>query len=208
MGLLDGVEQETQRGVCPRETVETGLGGGCLALGRGPLPRHIQRVERRVVTLRGETSRGLLVRGLAPAPASARDGGPDRRPNARALSLSPWEKHARKLHGGSSSVAGPRRRAALRQIPRASPVPVLEGLPPLRDDRLPTQRFRPVRCHQHVEAGVRPGILSVLAVPSSLGHVWWCSAPALSPCLRGEHASSVSSWQRQTSPLRRQYTVM
>src|SRR6266436_10345713 len=91
---------------------------------------------------------------------------------------------------------------------RASPVPVLEGLPPLRDDRLPTQRFRPVSCHQHMEAGVRPGILSVLAVPSSLGHVWWCSAPALSPCLRGEHASSVSSWQRQTSPLRRQYTVI
>ena len=161
-----------------------------------------------MVTRRGETSRVFLVGGRAPAPASARDGGPDRRPNARALSLSPWEKHARKLHGGSSSVAGPRRRAALRQIPRASPVPVLEGLPPLRDDRLPTQRFRPVSCHQHMEAGVRPGILSVLAVPSSLGHVWWCSAPALSPCLRGEHASSVSSWQRQTSPLRRQYTVV
>src|SRR6058998_3494950 len=89
MGLLDEGEQETQGGVCPRETVETALGGGCLALGRGPLPRRIQRVESRVVTPRRETSRVFLVRALAPAPASARDGSPDRRPNARALSLRP-----------------------------------------------------------------------------------------------------------------------
>ena len=200
MSLLDGVEQETQRGVCPPETVETALGSRCRALGRGPLPRRLQRVEHRVVTPRGETSRGLLVRALAPAPASARDGGPDRHPNTRALSLSPWRKHARKLHGGSSSVAGPRRRAAVRQIPRARTVPVLAGRPP--------RRFRHVRCHQHMEAGVRPGLLSMLAVPSRPGHVWWCSAPALSPCLYGEHASSVSPWQRQTSPRRRQYTVV
>jgi hypothetical protein len=197
-----------QRGVCPRETVETALGGRCLALGRGPLPRRIQRVESRVVTPSGETSHVLLVRALAPAPASAHDGGPDRHPNARALSLSPWAKHARNLHGGSSSVFGKRRRAAVRQIPCASTVPVLEGLPLLRDDRLPTQRFRHVRCHQNIEAGVHPGILSVLAVPSSPNHVWWCSVPSLLPCLLGERASSVSSWQRQTGPLRRRYAVV
>jgi len=54
LGLLDGVEQETQRGACPRETVETVLDGGCWALGRRPLPRRLQRVERRMVTRSGE----------------------------------------------------------------------------------------------------------------------------------------------------------
>ncbi len=142
--------------MCPLETVETALGGGCRALGRRPLPRRLQRVERRLVTRRGATSRVFLVGVRAPAPASARDGGPARRPNARALSLRPGEKHARKLHGGASSVAGPRRRAAGRQLPCASPVPVLEGLPPRREDRWPTQRLPHVRYHQHREAGVRP----------------------------------------------------
>ena len=77
--------------MCPFETVETALAGGCRALGRGPLPRRLQRVERRMVTGRGETSRVLLVRARAPAPASARDEGPARRPNARTLSLNPGE---------------------------------------------------------------------------------------------------------------------
>ena len=124
LSSLDGVEQGTQRGARPRETVETALDGGCRALGRRPLPRRLQRVERRRVTRRGELSRVFMVGVRAPAPASARDGGPARCPNARALSLRPGEKQARKRHGGTSSVAGPRRRAAGRQLACASPVPV------------------------------------------------------------------------------------
>jgi hypothetical protein len=148
LGLLAGVEQETQRGACPRETVETVLGGGGRALGRRPLPWHLQRVARRLVTRRGVTSRVCLVGGRAPAPASACDGGPSRRLHARARSLRPGEKHACKLHSGASSVAGPRRHAAGRQRPCASPVPLREGLPP--------QRLSYVRCHQRREAGGRP----------------------------------------------------
>src|SRR5262249_53609384 len=200
LGLLDGVEQKTQCGACPLETVETARGGGGWALGRRPRPRRLQRVERRLVTRRGEPSPVFLVGGRAPAPASARDGGPARRPNPRALSLRPGEKQARKLHGGASSVAGPRRRAAGRQLACARPVPVLEGLPPRREDRWPTQRLPLVRYHQHSKAGERLPPLAVLAVPSSPGHVGWRSASSLPPFLLGERASSVPSWQRQTRP--------
>ena len=42
LGLLDGVEQETQRRACPRETVETALGGGA-GLGAGGRSHGVSR---------------------------------------------------------------------------------------------------------------------------------------------------------------------
>jgi len=97
LSSLDGVEQGTQRGARPRETVETALDGGCRALGRRPLPRRLQRVERRMVTRRGEPSRVFLVGVRAPAPASARDGGPAR---CTTLGLCPCAQGKSRLASG------------------------------------------------------------------------------------------------------------
>ena len=61
---------------------------------------------------------------------------------------------------------------------------VLEGLPPWREDRWPTQRFPHVRCQQHMGAGVRlrsPGGARRAGKPRACLMVQRPVAPTLPP---------------------------